>query len=237
MPTLSDIRSEFKKLANPEKAKFLSRFFKTGKGEYAEGDILIGVTVPITRSIIKKYAPLLTLKETETLLRSKIHEERLAALLILVSKYKRGDNITKEAIYNIYLNNTKHINNWDLVDVSAEHIVGAFLNEKDKAPLYKLAKSDLLWDRRIAIIATFHYIKLGKTEDTHKLAQLLLSDKHVLIHKAVGWMLREVGKRDPKKEEEFIKKFAGKMPRTMLRYAIERFPEEKRKHYLVSSKA
>jgi|SRR3989339_231422 len=234
MSALFEIRSEFQKLADPEKAKFLARFFKTGKGEYAEGDIFIGITVPMTRAIIKKYAPLLTLNETEKLLQSKIHEERQAALLILVSQYKRGDNKTKEAIYNIYLNNTKHINNWDLVDVSAEHIVGAFLKEKSKAPLYKMARSTLLWDRRIAILSTFHYIKQGKYEETMKIAQILLSDKHDLIHKAVGWMLREVGKRCSKKElDNFLDKNISKMPRTMLRYAIEKYPEKERKALLV----
>jgi len=227
--TFSSLKKELKTKANPGKAKILQRFFKTGKGEYAEGNVFLGIVVPETRKIVQKYNSL-RLEDVAKLLRSKIHEERLAALLIMVNKFQTGKG--KEKIYNLYLKNTKYINNWDLVDLSADKIVGDYLFNKPKAILRKLAKSKSIWERRIAIMATFNFIKNNKFEETLKIAKILLNDKHDLIHKAVGWMLREVGKRDLKTEEKFLKKYYKKMPRTMLRYAIEKFPERKRKQYL-----
>ena len=225
------ISSELKLLAKSEKAIFLTRFFKTGQGEYGEGDIFLGVTVPQQRKIAKKYSDI-DLKTLQKLLASKIHEHRLTALLILVDRYKKTDETGKKRIVNFYLKNTKNINNWDLVDLSAGYILGNYLLEKDKSILYKLAKSNNLWERRIAIMATFGFIKDRQFKDALRISQLLLNDEHDLIHKAVGWMLREIGKRSQKTEERFLKKHYQKMPRTMLRYALERFDENKRKLYL-----
>ena len=224
-------QKDLRKFSNKSKAKILQKFFKTGPGEYAEGDIFMGVTVPHTREVARRYQNL-SLNETLTLLKSTIHEERLLALLILVSKYSNGDDKEKERIYKSYLKNAKHINNWDLVDLSADKIVGSYLMDKEKTCLYRLAKSRNLWKRRISILATFHFIKNNRYQETLAIAEALLSDPEDLIHKAVGWMLREIGKRDLLVEERFLKKCYKKMPRTMLRYAIERFPELKRKAYL-----
>lgn len=218
-------------MADSEIAERSQRFFKTGKGEYGEGDQFLGIPVPDIRKVARKFKRL-PVKETEQLLHSSYHEERLCALIILVNKAKKADEHEMQQIYDLYLNNTKYINNWDLVDTSAEHIVGRYLVDKNKAALYKLAKSDDLWERRIAIISTFYFIKNEEFEDTLAIAELLLRDKHNLIHKAVGWMLREVGKRNMEIEEIFLNKHISQMPRTMLRYAIEKFPEEKRQHYL-----
>jgi 3-methyladenine DNA glycosylase AlkD len=228
---LNQIKTDLKNLRNPEKAKVLQKFFKTGKNQYGEGDIFLGINVPEQRKIAKKYSDL-TLKELKKLLSSKIHEHRLTSLLILIIKFNKTDEHGKKEIVNFYLNNTNYINNWDLVDLSADKILGKYLLDKDKSILYKLAKSDNLWERRIAIISTFAFIKNNNFKDTLKIAELLLEDDHDLIHKAVGWMLREIGKRDQKIEEIFLKKHYKKMPRTMLRYAIERFDENKRKFYL-----
>ncbi len=226
-----DIQKRLKKIGNPEQAAISQRFFKTGPGEYGEGDIFIGIKVPVLRKLVKEY-PDLALKDVKTLLRSKYHEERLLALLILVSKFKKGDVGTRQEIYDLYLKNTSSVNNWDLVDLSAHYIVGPFLTNKSRAPLYRLAKSKNLWERRIAIMSTFHFIKKGEFSETLKIAEMLLADREDLIHKAVGWMLREIGKRRLQSEETFLKKHYQKMPRTMLRYAIEKFPEPKRKRYL-----
>lgn len=209
----------------------LRRYFKTGPGEYAEGDIFLGVTVPVLRKLAKEFRGI-GLKSATELLQSPIHEERLLALLILIIKYRGSSVKIKEKIYRIYLKNTKYINNWDLVDVSAKHIVGAYLRDKDKTVLYKLAGSPLLWERRIAILSTFNFIDEYRFEETIKVARILLEDRHDLIHKAVGWMLREIGKKDLKTEEDFLKAHHRSMPRTMLRYAIEKFPESKRRKYL-----
>ena len=222
-----------RKLGNKRRAAISQRFFKTGPGEYGEGDCFLGITVPELRKLAKEYQAI-ALAEVAQILRSTIHEERLLALLILIRAYARGDARFKEKIYNLYLKNTRYINNWDLVDTSAEHIVGAFLMDKGKKPLYALVQSSDLWERRIAIMATFHFIKGGQFTETLKIARMLLSDKEDLIHKAVGWMLREVGKRLLQAEEQFLKAHYKKMPRTMLRYAIERFPEAKRQRYLKS---
>lgn len=230
--SLREIKTELKSLANKKQAQILQRFFKTGKGEYGEGDVFLGVTVPQQRIIVKKYWEM-DLKEVEGLLKTKIHEYRLTALLILVAKYNRADEKLQTKIFNLYLKNTKYINNWDLVDLSAPNIIGHYLLDKDRSILYKLAISKDLWERRISILATYFFIKLGKYQDTLKIAEILLKDQHDLIHKAVGWMLREVGKRiDQKIEEKFLKKYYQVMPRTMLRYAIEKFSEKKRRFYL-----
>jgi len=228
---LSDLVADFQKLRNPQKAKILSRFFKTGKGEYGEGDIFLGITVPQTRAIAKKYTHL-NLKDLEKLLSSKIHEYRLIALLILIENYKKASIENKNLIFNFYIKNTKFINNWDLVDLSAPHIVGNFLLDKDKSILYNLAKSSNLWEKRIAIISTYAFIRLYKFKHTLKISEILMNDNHDLIHKAVGWMLREVGKRNKDVEEKFLNQHYKKMPRTMLRYAIEKFDNNKRKKYL-----
>jgi len=225
------LRSDLKKYENKEKAGILQGFFKTGPGEYAEGDIFLGVTVPVLRALAKEYQGL-PFDETLQLLKSDIHEERLLSLLILILKYRKSDPPDREKIYNAYLGHSEYINNWDLVDVTAQHIVGDFLKDKDRSPLYELARSSSLWEKRIAILSTFHFIYNNDFEDTLKIARILISDPHDLIHKAVGWMLREVGKRDISSEEKFLKRHYKTMPRTMLRYAIERFPEGKRQAYL-----
>lgn len=225
------VEKELQKLKDPKKAKVLSKFFKTGKEEYGQGDIFLGVTVPKQRQVAKKYINL-DLEELQKLLSGKIHEHRLTALLILVSKYERTDGALKKKIFNFYLKNAKNINNWDLVDLSAPNIIGDFLLNKNKLILYKLAKSKNLWKKRIAILATYAFIKKDQFEDTLKISEILLGDGHDLIHKAVGWMLREVGKRNQELEEQFLKKHFQNMPRTMLRYAIERLSEEKRRLYL-----
>jgi 3-methyladenine DNA glycosylase AlkD len=228
---LRNLRQSLRRHRNGEKAKILKGFFKTGPGEYAEGDIFLGVAVPVLRKLAREFKDIELMSAVE-LLRSSIHEERLLALLILILKYRGSNEKDKEKIYRIYLKNTGYINNWDLVDVTAKHIVGDYLRDKDRGVLYELAKSPLLWDRRIAILSTFHFIENHQFEDTLKIAELLLSDRHDLIHKAVGWMLREVGKRNLETEENFLKVHHKSMPRTMLRYAIEKFPEYKRRRYL-----
>ena len=229
--TIKQIKKRLKQLANKEKAKILQRFFKTGPGEYGEGDVFIGVKVPDLRKVAKDFRDI-AIKDVTILLESAIHEERLLALLILVSKYVKGNETTKKEIYKLYLNKTKYINNWDLVDVTAQHIVGDYLMDKNKEPLYNLSKSKDLWERRIAVMATFYFIRHEKYEETLKIAKVLISDKEDLIHKAVGWMLREIGKRNMVIEETFLKQHYKEMPRTMLRYAIEKFPEPKRQQYL-----
>ncbi|MDO8535585.1 MAG: DNA alkylation repair protein [Candidatus Omnitrophota bacterium] len=229
--SIKKIKAALRRGRSKEKAKLLRSFFKTGPGEYAEGDIFLGITVPVLRDLAKQFKHI-ELKSVVKLLKSSIHEERLLALLILILKYRASAEKGKKNIYRIYLENTGYINNWDLVDVTAKHIVGDYLRDKDKSVLYELARSASLWDRRIAILSTFHFIENCQFDDTIRIAEILLSDPHDLIHKAVGWMLREVGKRDLETEEKFLKKNYPAMPRTMLRYAIERFPEAKRMSYL-----
>jgi len=236
---LSNLLVDIKKLKNPSKAKILERFFKTGKGEYGEGDKFLGIVVPEQRKLVKKYWREISLFEIKKILQSQFHEERLVALLFLVKKFEaenEKDPLTSSGqakIFNLYLKNTKFINNWDLVDLTAPNIVGEYLKDKDRKILYKLAKSKNLWERRIAILSTFQFIKNQDSKDALKISEILLKDKHDLIHKAVGWMLREVGKRcSEKKLEYFLQKYYQKMPRTMLRYSIEKFPEKKRQIYL-----
>ena len=230
------LKSDLEALKNPEKATILQRFFKTGKGQYGEGDIFLGITVPQSRKIAIKYKTL-TQKEIKLLLTSKIHEERLIGLLILVRTFNNSDSIERKKIYEFYLSLSKYINNWDLVDLSADKIVGRYLYQVGNADLRSIqlshfARSKNIWERRIAIVATYHFIKNNRYDDTLKITEILLNDSHDLIQKAVGWMLREVGKRSQKTEEDFLKKHYKTMPRTMLRYAIEKFPEAKRKRYL-----
>jgi len=225
---LKDLLFEIEAEFDRERAEHSKRFFKTGKGEYGEGDVFYGLSVPKQRKIAKKYENL-SLKEIQELLNSKVHEHRLTGLIILVNQFKKGN---QKKIYDLYLSNTHNINNWDLVDVTAHHIVGGYLFDKKKDILYSLSKSKLLWERRISIIATFYFIKKDKFEDTLKISEILVYDKHDLIQKAVGWMLREIGKRNQDIEEGFLKKYYKTMPRTMLRYAIERFSREKRDFYL-----
>jgi 3-methyladenine DNA glycosylase AlkD len=229
--SLTEIRKEILKQKNPVQAINLQRFFKTGKGEYGEGDIFYGIKVPEQRIIAKQFSDL-SLDDLKILITSKVHEERLIAVFILVEQFKKGDDKKQKIIYDFYLKNRKGINNWDLVDLSAPKIAGAYLIDKEKDQLYKFANSKDLWEKRISIISTQAFIREHFFEDTLNISEILLNDKHDLIHKAVGWMLREIGNRDLEIEEEFLKKYYKTMPRTMLRYAIEKFPERKRKSYL-----
>ncbi len=228
----ASVSAELRAIADPERASNSAWFFKTGPGQYGEGDVFIGVTVPKQRQVARKYAHL-PLSEIEKLLASAIHEERLTALITLANQYKRGDQEEKQLIFDFYLANTHYINNWDLVDSSASYIVGAHLLDKDRTILYELARSSDLWERRIAIIATAAFIACGQSKDTFAIAEVLLTDTHDLIHKAVGWMLREVGKSCGQEVlEGFLRAHYRVMPRTMLRYAIEKFDEPLRQKYL-----
>lgn len=225
---IDQLKKDLEKAATKERAIVSAKYFKTGKGEYGEGDIFIGATVPETRKIAKKYD--LSLKKIKELLESKIHEYRLIAIYILVNKFNKECN--KEEIFNFYLSNAKNINNWDLVDSSAHYIVGEYLKDKNKEIIYKLAKSDNLWERRIAITSTLQFIRLNNFEETFKISEMLMKDKHDLIHKAVGWMLREVGKKNKTSLETFLNKYHKVMPRTMLRYSLEHFSKEKKLFYM-----
>lgn len=232
MNRLNELRRELRGRADPKRAESAKRFFKTGPGEYGEGDVFIGVPVPAIRALASRYRNL-DKDNILGLLQSAIHEERALALVIMIHQFKRGNMPLKRDMFELYLSYTTCINNWDLVDLSAEHIVGAYLNGGPKGVLYTLARSSNLWERRIAILATFHYIKNGRHGDTFRIAEILLTDRHDLIQKAVGWMLREVGKRcSLEAEESFLRPHYRQMGRTALRYAIERFPEEKRLAYL-----
>lgn len=230
--SLSQLIAEMDSLKSDHQATVLQRFFKTGKGQYGEGDIFLGIKVPVQRKISKKYDHLL-LSDLECLLNSKTHEHRLTSLFILILQFTQAAQEKRQGLYEFYLKNTKNINNWDLVDLSAPKIVGTHLLSNDRSVLRRLATSPNLWERRIAIISTFAFIYKQEHEDTFSIAELLLRDDHDLIHKAVGWMLREVGKRISEELEcSFLDKHYRTMPRTMLRYAIERFEEQKRKRYL-----
>lgn len=230
-PTAASIRRQLRAVADPTRVPILQRFFRTGKGDYAEGDRFIGVTVPQIRAICRACRGT-SLAESGRLLQSPVHEDRLAALLLLVDAFARGDDERKREIYDFYLANTHRINNWDLVDSSAPQIVGAWLRDRSKAPLTKLARSAMLWERRIAIIATQDFIRRRQLDETFRLADLLIEDRHDLIHKATGWMLREAGKRDEAALRNYLDRQHTRMPRTMLRYAIERLPERDRLAYL-----
>jgi len=229
--SVREIQTELGRRGDPQVASFLQRFFKTGPGEYGAGDRFRGIRVPVLRKLASQYRHL-TPQQVVRLLRSPFHEDRLLALLVLMRLYRRGDDERRAQVYELYLKHTKFINNWDLVDISAGHIVGAFLADKSREPLYVLAHSGSLWERRIAVMATSHFIRRGEYQETLRIAELLLSDKEDLIHKATGWMLREVGKRDLRSEEDFLRAHYQRMPRTMLRYAIEKFTPRERRKYL-----
>lgn len=230
---LNEIKKRLRKFGNKQRAEVSRRYFKTGPGEYGEGDVFLGIAVPELRKLAKTYRNL-PLRDATKLLQSPIHEERLLALLLLINTFSTGDESVKKQIFDLYLNNTQYINNWDLVDASAQYIVGAYLARKNKKLLYCLAKSENLWERRMAIMSTFHFIRQDEFSEALKIAEILIADGEDLIHKAVGWMLREVGKRDMQIEEEFLKPCYKQMPRTMLRYAIEKFPRARRRLYLTS---
>ena len=232
--SLSAVKRDIRALGSPERAKHSLRFFRTGPGEYGEGDKFFGLTVPEMRAIAKRYRDLAH-DDVLELLQSEWHEDRLVALLLLVDGYKRGDEARRHKIHHAYLTNTRRVNNWDLVDMSAGEVVGGHLAAEEISLLEKLAQSKDLWERRIAIVSTFHFIKRNQFAPTLRIAEMLLDDKHDLIHKAVGWMLREVGKRDRKVLDAFLAKHYRHMPRTMLRYAIERHPETTRKRYLAGT--
>ncbi len=229
--TYREVEKYLHSLSNPTIAEHSQGFFKTGEGEYGYGDKFLGIRVPVIRKAVQKYKKT-SLGVAENLLQSEYHEIRLFALLLLVSQFSTGNSSDKKLIFQRYLNNTQFINNWDLVDSSAHHIIGAYLSDKNRSLLYTLAKSDSLWERRIAIIATYHFIKNNDFKDTLKIAKSLLNDEEDLIHKASGWMLRETGKRNLHEELAFLNKYYKKMPRTMLRYAIEKFSKETRQRYL-----
>jgi len=230
------IMDKLRELSDRDVAAHSQRFFKTGKGEYGEGDRFLGIRVPTIRKCVREYHAI-SLEDTLNLLQSSFHEARLLALLILVAKYSSANtSAEKTAIYRSYLSHTEFINSWDLVDCSAEHIVGDHLFSKDRKPIYRLVRSRSLWERRIGVISTFHFIKREDFSETLAIAELLLYDKEDLIHKAVGWMLREVGNRNRNVEERFLEKHYKEMPRTMLRYAIEKFPESERLAYLQGAK-
>jgi 3-methyladenine DNA glycosylase AlkD len=233
-PAADELRAELGRLADAGRAQALARFFKTGRGQYGEGDVFIGVPVPALRRVAKKYSARASLGDAKTLLQSEVHEERLVALLLLVQKYRDDP----DAVTALYLGSLEHVNSWDLVDLSAPRILGAYLGDSrgDMSLLYRLARSRRLWDRRVAIIVTLAFIRAGDFGDTLRIAEILLKDPHHLIHKAVGWMLREVGNRDMAAEEAFLRRHAAEMPRTMLRYAIEKFPAEKRRTYMLAKK-
>lgn len=228
---LLQIKQELKKLASPARAKICAWFFKTAKGQYGYGDKFLGITVPEQRKVANRFWQA-SFKDVLELLKSPYHEHRFVALEILIAQFERGGEKEKKAVFNFYIKHTKFINNWDLVDTSASYIVGAYTINRTRLMLYKLAHSKNMWERRIAIVATHEFIQNLDFTDTLQISELLLSDTHDLIHKAVGWMLREVGKRDRAVLEHFLDKNYKKMPRTTLRYAIERFPEILRKQYL-----
>ena len=234
---MHELISELQAAATPERAKASAWFFKTGKGQYGEGDIFIGIPTPVLRAICKKYSSL-ALNDLEVLLQDPIHEYRMAALMILVSQMKKAKGETRQRIYEFYLENIRQINNWDLVDCSARDIVGNYLFDKDRSILYEMVQSDHLWTQRVAIIASLYFINKGQFEDTLRIAEMLLSHKHDLIHKAVVWMLREIWKKEsvnanaPGEVEQFLEKNIRLIPRTALRYSIEKMTEERRKYFM-----
>lgn len=229
--TLQDLIRELHKAGDKKKAAFLNSYFKTGKGGYGEGDIFLGITVPVQRKLALRYTHL-SLADVRKLLSSDIHEYRFTALELLVAKYEKANEKERGEIFKFYLASTDCINNWDLVDTSARELVGHYLEKRDRKILYKLARSKDIWERRIAIVATHHFIKLGQYEDTLKISKMLLTDTHDLIHKASGWMLREMGNKSVETLEGFLNTHHKVMPRTMLRYALEKFSPEKRAFYM-----
>ncbi|MCB0366939.1 MAG: DNA alkylation repair protein [Bdellovibrionales bacterium] len=232
MEVIIEIHKRLRQFASLKRAQLNQSFFKTGKGEYGYGDIFLGITMPDCRKVAKEYKDL-SLAETKRVIRSKYHEERMAGLIILVQKYEKASaDKERERLYKTYVDHFNYINNWDLVDVTCPRIVGQHLENRNRKILYQWAKSERLWTKRVAIISTLWFVKDGDLDDAFKLAQVLLHDEHDLIHKAVGWVLREAGKKEVKRLEAFLKKHCKTMPRTMLRYAIEKFPERKRQMYL-----
>jgi 3-methyladenine DNA glycosylase AlkD len=232
--TALDVQKRLRSLGDPHAAKASARYFKTGSGQYGEGDVFLGLRASVMHGLAKEYHAL-PIDELTVLLRSPIHEDRLLALLILVRRVSRADKATKKQVYKLYLAHTRYINNWDLVDASAREIVGGYLADKSRKPLDRLAGSKSLWERRISIIATHHFIRQDDFADTIRIAGRLLTDREDLIHKAVGWMLREVGKRHEPTLQMFLRRHGRTMPRTALRYAIERFPTEVRRAYLLGT--
>ena len=221
------ITSELQALSNAEKREIFPRFFKAGKGEYGEGDRFLGVTVPNIRAIAKLHKDI-SIEEIRELLQSEWHEVRLCALIIMVEKSKKKDEALRKELFNLYLSQTKRINNWDLVDLSCRFIIGEYLLDKSRDILYQLAQSSLLWDNRIAIVSTYAFIRKGQLEDTYALSDLMMQHPHDLMHKAIGWMLREAGKRNPERLYDYVMSHRADMPRTMLRYAIEKFSPKER---------
>lgn len=229
--TLDALRNDLRDRACPAHAAALGRYFKTGPGEYGEGDRFLGVRVPEIRKLVRR-CPDLPAPDVRRVLHSAIHEERLLALFLLVGRFSKGEEAERKRVYELYLASTRYVNNWDLVDASAGRIVGAYLWKRSRAPIRRLARSRNLWERRIAVMATSYFVQQGDFEETLRIARMLLRDEEDLVHKAVGWMLREVGNRDREAEEGFLREHYRDMPRTMLRYAIEKFPERRRRRYL-----
>lgn len=227
-----ELQTKLRKLEDKEYAKKCLRFFKTEPGEYAHGDKFLGIKVPVLRTLAKENIHL-SLSDIKKIIKSEYHEERMLGLFILVNKYNKAkDFVEEERLFNIYISSFKYINNWDLVDVTCPHIVGKYLINKDRSILYEWAKSDDLWTKRIAMITNWWFVRKGDLKDVYKIADILLEDDHDLIHKAVGWMLREAGKKDEKRLKSYLKKHYQSMPRVMLRYSIEKFPKEVRSQYL-----
>lgn len=231
--TAKDVERELNAHENPADAEFLQRFFKTGPGQYGEGDVFIGLRVPQTRVITKKYRDL-PLGEIEKLLDSPIHEHRLAAVIIMTERAKRAQEEEKKDLYDLYLRRIDRMNNWDIIDISCGHVVGGYLLDKPRDILYKLARSKVMWERRVAIISTSRFIAHGDLDDTFKLAELLINDNEDLIHKASGWMLREAGKKDETRLKDFLDQHAATMPRTMLRYSLEKLHSTDKAHYMTA---
>lgn len=225
------IQKELNSFEDPSAAVFAQRFFKTGPGQYGEGDIFIGLKVPLVRKICKSYQTM-TIDELEKLLESPVHEHRLAAVIIMTMQAKKGSEATRRQLFNLYLRRTDRINNWDIIDVSCREIIGGYLIHRSRKPLYVLVKSKIMWERRIAIVSTWQFIREGDLDDTFRLAERLLQDREDLMHKATGWMLREAGKRDEARLKRFLDLYAGVMPRTMLRYSLERLHPQEKIHYM-----
>jgi 3-methyladenine DNA glycosylase AlkD len=234
--SLPALRTRLRRLASSRDARFLQRYFKTAPGEYGAGDRFVGIRVPVLRRLAREFRAL-PRRDAIVLLHSPIHEERSLALMLLVGAYQRADDAGRTEIYDLYLSHLDHVNNWDLVDGSAPRIVGAHLEKRSRQILFRLARSKILWHRRVAVLATFYFIQAGDFGDALRLAEMLLGDKHDLMHKAVGWMLREIGKRDVAVLKQFLARHAARMPRTMLRYAIEKLPARARTRYLQAGKA
>lgn len=229
---LKDLIEDLQSVAKAKNVEILQKFFKTGKGQYAEGDVFIGISMPQIRNVVKYYNSL-NFSELQELLNSEIHEFRMSALLILVIQFKKAKAEKRKEIYEFYIKNLHRINNWDLVDCSCRDIVGAYLFDKDRSPLYRLAQTDHLWSQRVAIVSTWFFIREKQYDDTLKISEILLHHKHDLIHKAVGWMLREAWKKTGSHQvEDFLEKYASTMPRTALRYTIEKMPEPTRRYFM-----